>query len=1175
MALLAQKSFTVRKQINGKDSGVKGYCLKVAASLKVLQGTEDGYYIANGNGAGVAGCWWALRKGSEWTYGQALGGDMWYSEEDGRIYSCEADGAASWTDCGAWRTSVLKGKALKKVASLKVLSATAEGVYLADGNGAGVAGMWTAELKGGKWTYAQAQTGDTWYVEEDGHQWTALSGKTAWTDCGLYKGDKGDTGDTGKRTYTYFRYSDDGGKSFTAATPWVEPLTVAVELPEATGWEQKDFDTSPGAAQDYTACQKESTTSLMVTEPVQMGCDWGYSVAEGYKLDAYYLDWEKKYQEEQNTGLTGSGRVDYDLEKGTWRYMMLVLRKADGSEVGDDAAAWLAAAQLSITQPDYGHGRNLMLGTWDGWKDYPGNIRGEKWLNIMNEVSYWGSLKLKCPKGSGNTNMTILSHEADYDLVPGDGKKGGIWWQGSGNIGIWSTGYTPTKRLMPLTDKETVFSGKCSATYWLKPLLYQNSRWTMMTRADYLTGKYLRVKGLKAELGGVATEWTPAPEDQLFGLTAGKWLGVAVSEKPYPPMDVSDYTWSKIAGEDGKDGSDGLTGLAVNMVFKGTYAVGGTSTLTFNYFNRTPVVGDMFMTVDGGGNFGVWQVTAVSGTTATIKCISLKNIVGPKGPQGSQGPQGPTGPQGPQGEKGSDATVAATYSLVPTEERASMKMVGYGKDATTGKPDGTYVWSLAGKLEYDSIMKHDAAGDTPLEWGNYIGLGFYWEYEVELLAKDGSEIWRAAVKPLTATGNADYGAKLDIVPTDEEKTAGAYPVAVRVTLRDKDKTALDTRIVAVKYDSGALLDTNSEQGYIIAQVWGDAETMDTQKGTLASSVATLTQTSASLTTRMGKAEAQIGTSVQYDKATGEITSDVKLKADKIKLEGAVSANKDFQIDEWGNLVLGVDADSADVSKSTADVIVESKSNLVFGGEAFVYLPNDPEFIGRRITIISAPESDNTGQIKGVFVDEDTKAEDAIKTLGAVTIQTGRVFVKRLYGDTESDGGVGIKLIRDSNDRDAYTENGTLRKNARALHKAFEGVGYFAGKNTVVVDDVFLSYPSTLTLISGYVELIGIPYSVSRMYGIEKCYAKDANGVMTEYSVFMNRYEKITDAAGNVTQYPTIIDDTDGNKLHNGLIKGEAKSGATATTDADWQKTPITEMCRWIVVNSEAAVFNAE
>lgn len=55
----------------------------------------------------------------------------------------------------------------------------------------------------------------------------------------------------------------------------------------------------------------------------------------------------------------------------------------------------------------------------------------------------------------------------------------------------------------------------------------------------------LFVCGFKVEEGETATPWSPAPEDQQRGTTPGEWMGVAFSDKGYPPFDVNEYTWSR------------------------------------------------------------------------------------------------------------------------------------------------------------------------------------------------------------------------------------------------------------------------------------------------------------------------------------------------------------------------------------------------------------------------------------------------------------------------------------------------------------------------------------------------------------------------------------------------------------------------------------------------------
>ena len=63
----------------------------------------------------------------------------------------------------------------------------------------------------------------------------------------------------------------------------------------------------------------------------------------------------------------------------------------------------------------------------------------------------------------------------------------------------------------------------------------------------------LYIADLMITQGEEEYEYAPAPEDQQFGLTTGKYIGIATWDKPYPPLDPSAYTWSAFKGENGKD----------------------------------------------------------------------------------------------------------------------------------------------------------------------------------------------------------------------------------------------------------------------------------------------------------------------------------------------------------------------------------------------------------------------------------------------------------------------------------------------------------------------------------------------------------------------------------------------------------------------------------------------
>ena len=63
----------------------------------------------------------------------------------------------------------------------------------------------------------------------------------------------------------------------------------------------------------------------------------------------------------------------------------------------------------------------------------------------------------------------------------------------------------------------------------------------------------LYVADLMITQGEEEYEYAPAPEDQQFGLTQGRYIGIMSWDKPYPPLNTNAYTWSAFKGEDGKD----------------------------------------------------------------------------------------------------------------------------------------------------------------------------------------------------------------------------------------------------------------------------------------------------------------------------------------------------------------------------------------------------------------------------------------------------------------------------------------------------------------------------------------------------------------------------------------------------------------------------------------------
>lgn len=60
----------------------------------------------------------------------------------------------------------------------------------------------------------------------------------------------------------------------------------------------------------------------------------------------------------------------------------------------------------------------------------------------------------------------------------------------------------------------------------------------------------LYIADLMITQGNTPYDYAPAPEDQQFGLTQGRYIGIMSWNKPYPPLNPNAYTWSAFQGQD-------------------------------------------------------------------------------------------------------------------------------------------------------------------------------------------------------------------------------------------------------------------------------------------------------------------------------------------------------------------------------------------------------------------------------------------------------------------------------------------------------------------------------------------------------------------------------------------------------------------------------------------------
>lgn len=173
---------------------------------------------------------------------------------------------------------------------------------------------------------------------------------------------------------------------------------------------------------------------------------------------------------------------------------------------------------------------------------------------------------------------------------------------------------------------------------------------------------YSIIKNLKLTEGTVDTPWAPHPKDlEGRGVSQTVQYYLATSQASGVTSSTSgwstDITTQKLTADkkylwncyqtkysDGTSepistpkvigvyGDKGANALQCKRNWTGTYTtINGTTSAALSDFNRTPVAGDVFTTLDGSSNTGTWQVISVNGSNVNIKLLSYVNSRGEKG----------------------------------------------------------------------------------------------------------------------------------------------------------------------------------------------------------------------------------------------------------------------------------------------------------------------------------------------------------------------------------------------------------------------------------------------------------------------------------------------------------------------------------------------------------------
>ena len=441
------------------------------------------------------------------------------------------------------------------------------------------------------------------------------------------------------------------------------------------------------------------------------------------------------------------------------------------------------------------------------------------------------------------------------------------------------------------------------------------------------------------------------------------------------------------------------------------------------------------------------------------------------------------GVPGKDGNNGEDGKNAEYYTLVPIQELLAVN----NSDV------------ISGTLNYN-VMHVVGDSRTPVA----LSATTYWRYKTPK-GSTWNNVKQAGGVAVTWETSADPSQYLTVELIVNGSTVDTRTVNVLVNIDDYATTISAANILA-------LYVTNANENIQALQT----------------SQIELRKDFASMSTRQGETEAKVATSVQFDPATGKITSKVNISADQIDIQGAITANGEFGIDKFGNVITGT---ALSPSAGALTYIVEDKSNLVFEDNITVQLPCDPEYIGRRLLIISQPRHNSAGAV--LKPGTNTPITDIAQT-GIITIKAARVLNNWVYGFN------GGNFLYTSNDPDA-------------VKPSFAGLQYFGG-NVIVKQGTSFVLPSVLTVQCGYIELLGIPYNVYNLFA-----AKSPVKVGNKHTVHMTRSDD------------GLIDDTD---TVNGIVDftstTEADSPTFGQPNSPWHQVP--QLCQWVVINVNAENF---
>lgn len=346
----------------------------------------------------------------------------------------------------------------------------------------------------------------------------------------------------GKGERTYIRYSDDNGKTFTKEKPFVEETPLFEKADDTVSTNKSK--TKPVGADIADIPLAGFTTGSVYTLSLDYKFD---EKAEKAEVVIFSAKWENilQFKLDKSTDFSHASFAftlpDFERDGN---YFYARLDNIEAVTEGVDGSVLVRNVRIEKGGVEYPNfiGRNLAKGTLDfsGVWNFAGagELTTEKYngLSVLMQDGSWNQrgAVVSCKAGRVYTFSFFAKVDTEIPINCG-------WVLRN----VEDEDYVVTDGLTSYEQFTTEWKWYSVTIKFLKDC--PNAAFSVEKKDN---GSKMWLCGYKVEYGDKATEYSPAPEDLMFGLTQGKYIGLMSWDKNYPPLATNAYTWSEFKGQD-------------------------------------------------------------------------------------------------------------------------------------------------------------------------------------------------------------------------------------------------------------------------------------------------------------------------------------------------------------------------------------------------------------------------------------------------------------------------------------------------------------------------------------------------------------------------------------------------------------------------------------------------